>query len=449
MKTPRYNEKGELDLASIESLSAFELRKWVENRLLGNDPAFAGESGDLPHYLLIAVYPRLSRFVRQDLEFAVIDFLRDLVDNSDSKWRSSAAVHLLLLTDPILLGTERYHEVVDLLLQIAQDEELPQQLSFGALQALVTLDYHPSPTFWIEVFEHRGESSAGVILEGLARNDLMTAAEWLATIPWTRRINEALLFLLPGLFERHGFGAVRAAFRSVEDSLPTEAITTLRDFAQIKGVSFFSELRGDRADHEVQLFESLVELMPELIARAHEEAMKAHPGKAVGAAQATLTAVSDFIPAAQRLGREGEDSLARTWQEYASSLRRALDVPDLALQAYSQLIAHLPVAETVELTRSVLGNSILALQICRRALATLYDPMDVATILGPDEIAEGTEQDLDDLVPAIADTIAVSMTEREVAFQLFSQDVRAPREEKAWIRHVLAASLPTPLPLGA
>lgn len=57
--------------AKIDQIEAFEfgqLKQWVETRLRGKDALLADMAGNSRAYPLVAIYPKLKRTVREDLQ---------------------------------------------------------------------------------------------------------------------------------------------------------------------------------------------------------------------------------------------------------------------------------------------------------------------------------------------------------------------------------------------
>src|SRR5579859_974221 len=154
MKRPHINEHGQIDLPSIEALERRELRDWLYERLHGPDINVPSDprDGGMPHFLISVIYPKLSRIVQEDLRGIVFDFVKDLAANPRSPWRNEAGEELLMLTDTVLVHSNRREDMIDVLHGFADSPELLSQTSTAlrirVLQALVALEYRTTREFW-------------------------------------------------------------------------------------------------------------------------------------------------------------------------------------------------------------------------------------------------------------------------------------------------------------
>src|SRR5437762_2086493 len=94
---------GILDLGSVEQLSQKELSTWIFERLHGQDYVVPGDArqGLMPYSIFAAIYPKLDRRVRQDIDNIVAKFVRDMACMQPTAWTGDAAHNLLLLAHMI------------------------------------------------------------------------------------------------------------------------------------------------------------------------------------------------------------------------------------------------------------------------------------------------------------------------------------------------------------
>ena len=237
MNWPRVNESGEIDLQSVEALSRDDLREWVYERLHGRDLIVPGSRGDdMPHYLFALLYPKLSRFTREDLQNILLEFMADLGRNPDSSWLGKPGDELLMLVDPVLVQSPRREEVVDLLLHMADASHLMKNggpnLHFRAVQSLVALRHRADRDFWLRQFQIGGDEYAPVVLEGLALVDLSAAFDWLTQVQWGDSVEDAIVGLLPSLLEDFGAGKITFQIERILPHLVPEGRTALLRFCE-------------------------------------------------------------------------------------------------------------------------------------------------------------------------------------------------------------------------
>jgi hypothetical protein len=68
----------------IEALNFSQLKQWVEARLRGKDAILADMAGNSRAYPLVAIYPKLKRTVREDLQRACLELLNEFVSAAGS-----------------------------------------------------------------------------------------------------------------------------------------------------------------------------------------------------------------------------------------------------------------------------------------------------------------------------------------------------------------------------
>ena len=99
------DEDGRISRSAVESLSPDELRQWIRGRRLhGMDPyvSLDPSTQNLPHALIVNIYPDLAPLVREGVQRTVLAFLDELARDDASSWRGTAGDHLLMLVEPVL-----------------------------------------------------------------------------------------------------------------------------------------------------------------------------------------------------------------------------------------------------------------------------------------------------------------------------------------------------------
>lgn len=122
MNRPHIDEHGKVDLPSFEALGRQDLSKWLYERLHGFDINLPSDprDGSMPHYLVSLIYPKLSRAAREDVQSIMLDFVKELTINPQSSWRNEPGEELLMLTDPVLVQSNKREDTIDLLRQLAE-----------------------------------------------------------------------------------------------------------------------------------------------------------------------------------------------------------------------------------------------------------------------------------------------------------------------------------------
>ena len=117
MNKIKITETGEVDIKSIESLSYDELKKWIKHRLLGKDTQIPSDfrQGDSPYYIIYLLYPKLERYVREDIHRIVLEFIKDMTRNQNSIWKEEVGHQLLLLAQSV-----QSEETIDFLMEMAE-----------------------------------------------------------------------------------------------------------------------------------------------------------------------------------------------------------------------------------------------------------------------------------------------------------------------------------------
>jgi hypothetical protein len=241
MNRPRIDENGLVNLPSVEALTRPELREWIYERLHGKDESIPSGSleGTMPHYIITVIYPKLERLVREDIQNIIVDFLRDLATNSESSWRDSSGVDLLMLTGPILSESARREDAISLLTQLADSSALifNNTLRFRVLAALVTLQCRMPKEFWFNQAETLPRKYLSIILEGLALVDISAILEWFSVTKWDESINQAMFFVFPVIVESYTAAKFISVLDSMISGLSVDAQTALRRFCDEEGLS--------------------------------------------------------------------------------------------------------------------------------------------------------------------------------------------------------------------
>jgi len=187
----KVSKTGELDIKSVESLSKDELKQWIECRLHGKDIQVPVDfrQGDSPYYIISLLYPKLNRFVREDIRDIIFDFVKDMAlfssltrnddenteQNDKSNWTGEAGHQLLLLVNSLHLD-----EAASFLVEMAESKRffekdapsLMEDLHYRVLQTIVALDYRNLlPEFWYEqirMVPNRSDQYIGAAFDGLA-----------------------------------------------------------------------------------------------------------------------------------------------------------------------------------------------------------------------------------------------------------------------------------------
>ena len=251
MNKPRMNQMGGVDLPSVAGLTYEELQTWVRDRLQGRDLALASEHGDLPHFLIAAIYRDLDRRTRRDLQAIVSEFVRDLAHNPEAEWVGEAGSELLMLADPVLLDVDDRDEIVSDLRKIAGSADSPTSgrpdLRFRALQALVTLHHRADLEYWKKQYQKGGQTYLPVVFEGLSLIDVSVPIRWLKDVPWSRTVERSFIGLLPSLLEDYGAAKVTRILSEVLWDLPKAARDAIVQFCEEEGLTLIVFLSPSQA----------------------------------------------------------------------------------------------------------------------------------------------------------------------------------------------------------
>ena len=157
-----------------------------------------------PASLVEAVFEEASAEVRDVLATAALSLL-DSVASGDAGTQSWGA-ELLLLVNPMLLGSRCRHEAAAALVAIANArnaEENLAELRRFALQGLIELQAPLPRDFWVKHYEIAPSVNGLVAFVGLSRLDLTEALLWLGRWPDPQAAVDALEDVLPLLIDEH------------------------------------------------------------------------------------------------------------------------------------------------------------------------------------------------------------------------------------------------------
>ena len=189
--------QGKIDL--IEALDFAQLKQWVETRLQGKDAVLADAAGNSRAYPLVAIYPKLKRTVREDLQKVCLELLNEFV--SGRGLTGEPADDLLILSQGLF--PERAGERLRLLAETARlFDKLPVELRMRVLQTLVALGEKMDASFWTDRFQKDGRSSAAICFEGISMNSVEDALEFLTRIGSDAHVLDSVLLHIPAFLER-------------------------------------------------------------------------------------------------------------------------------------------------------------------------------------------------------------------------------------------------------
>jgi len=197
VESPRRLLQAKID--QIEALDFGQLKQWVEARLRGKDTLLTDMAGNSRAYPLVAVYPRLKRAVREDLQRACLELLNEFV--SGRGLTGDAADDLLILSQGLF--PEKAGDRLRLLAESSRlFDSLPLVLRCRVLQTLVALGEKLDASFWLERFEKDGKNVAAICFEGLALNSLVDALDFLTSVTSDGPVLDSIGLQLPAFLER-------------------------------------------------------------------------------------------------------------------------------------------------------------------------------------------------------------------------------------------------------
>jgi hypothetical protein len=183
----------------IEALDYAQLKEWVKARLSGKDAVLADMVGNSRAYPLVAIYPKLKRTAREDLQKACLELLNEFV--SGRGLSGDAADDLLILSQGLF--PERAGDRLRLFAEAAAlFDKQPVELRTRVLQTLIALGEKMDPSFWVGCFHKDGKSIAPICFEGLAMHSVEDALEFLTHIGSEANVIDSILLHLPAFLER-------------------------------------------------------------------------------------------------------------------------------------------------------------------------------------------------------------------------------------------------------
>jgi RNA polymerase sigma-70 factor (ECF subfamily) len=222
VRVPTIASDGSVVISSVNELKTEEVFAWVRARLQGKDTRVSADNrgDDAPHYLIALLYPLLERQTRFDIESAALTFMKELADNKDSEWLGESGEELLMLVDPVLLNSDQRDGAIDVLLLLASRmrPNAKPNLHLKSLQGLVAMKHRISREFWEEQFRRGGDTCSATVLGGLALVSLSDVIDWIGHVPWSERLEEAVVGFLPFLLEEYRVARVTDI---LEESLPS------------------------------------------------------------------------------------------------------------------------------------------------------------------------------------------------------------------------------------
>lgn len=183
----------------IEAHDRKQLAVWIRSRLNGEDVILADVAGNSRAYPLLAIYPRLSRIVREDIQQVCLNLLGDFV--SGSHWNTDAAEDLLILCQGLTP-----QQAADRLSLLAETphlfEQLPIKLQSRVLDTIVALGGTLDDAIWQAIFARAPDEFARSCFEGMASNSSASAVKFLTQLKTNKSTIMQLKASLPGVLAR-------------------------------------------------------------------------------------------------------------------------------------------------------------------------------------------------------------------------------------------------------
>jgi len=213
MNKIKVSEIGEVDIKSIEGLSYDELKEWIELRLHGKDTQIPSDfrQGDTSYYIISLLYPKFNRYVREDINRIVFEFVKDMARNPDTIWKGEAGHQLLLLNNSI-----RTEETIGFQIEMAKSrkffaEDVPsleEDLHLRVLQTLVSLGYRASSEFWLEQYHLEPKRYAKIVFNGLELIAPEQAIRFMSSLDSIEIVERILFFTFPVLLDEYGVAKI-------------------------------------------------------------------------------------------------------------------------------------------------------------------------------------------------------------------------------------------------
>jgi len=215
-----------------------ELQAWLFQVLHGHGvPADSPREETSPAYFIVELYPNLSRVLRQDVETAIIRFLREHCTGSSNSWSNDALEQLLLLTGAVLCQSSLREEAISYLRSRLKRISFPAREHFFIVQALIGLKVRQEPEFWHDLYIFGGDKYAPLVVEGLAILDEATLFDWLPKVEWNAAVEGALAGIFPSILLEHGTGRTVSSLSRVFPNLSRQAKAAIESLLVLEGIS--------------------------------------------------------------------------------------------------------------------------------------------------------------------------------------------------------------------
>lgn len=255
MNKIKVSETGEVDIKSIEDLSYGELKEWIKFRLLGKDTQIPDNfrQDNAPYYIIYLLYPKFERYVREDINRIVLEFVKDMARNQNSIWQGESGDQLLLLIQSI-----RSENAIDLLLEMAESRRFfvanasssEEDLHYRVLQTLVALEKRISIAFWLEQFDLAPERYAGVVFDGLTLVSLKQAISLLFSIDAVEQVEEIIFSSFPYLLDKYGIARVVPLIEELLPKMKSDVCAVVQSFFADEGYTLEYQPRKTRIDYK-------------------------------------------------------------------------------------------------------------------------------------------------------------------------------------------------------
>lgn len=247
-----YDDSLDAMRSAVERLSSAELVLWFRNRMFNREAMLPARQSEPPYLLVAKIYPIVDRQVQRDFERAFGQMVREIASGS---WSAEAAVNLLMLADPILLGPRNYH-ATEALRSVATNRRTSDDVCLAALQALVTIDDAAPPVFWLDILEARNDRFIPTVIEALARTALPSLETWLLSKLPDPGIESAFLSVMPYLIRRRGEEGVWIV-AAVEPHMSERSQERIGSFIKRQKISFAMPGEDDLAVRQADVFRVL------------------------------------------------------------------------------------------------------------------------------------------------------------------------------------------------
>ena len=210
-------------VAQIEGMDVGQLKQWLQTRLRGKDALLADMAGNSRAYPVIAIYPKLKRTVREDVQAACIEMLNEFV--SGGGLHGEAADDLLILSQG--LAPDKAGARLRYLAEATEHfNKLPVELRKRVVQTLVALGEQMDTPFWKSRFQKDGRSITAICFEGITMNSVKDSLDFLMRIGSDADVLDSVALHIPAFLERvlkcGQEKAFASAFYSSRNRLPSK-----------------------------------------------------------------------------------------------------------------------------------------------------------------------------------------------------------------------------------